>query len=669
MNVRFDRARRVFVGAASLWIAASFLTGCASRQTGIGDVPFTYGAASLQHRTTVAVTNLRDSGSGSLRAAIETVNAGHAGAAITFSVKGIIRLASDLPQIVRRVTIDGTSAPNYAGKPVVEIDANRHGGVVFATGADGSKLLALAIANATGDGVTLDAGSITVNLNYIGLNLRGAASGNRGDGVYIAAGSSNDRIGVNRTGASGELGNVISGNSGSGISLHGSSDDVISANRIGTSVNGKLPIGNGAEGIWITAASTGNEIGGTRFVDSSTGKANNPTGSKGTVPPVFVVPPDGNLISGNAGDGVLIDNGSSDNTLNGNFIGTTQNGDGAIANAGDGVRIVGADSNSLIGCKFVNNPFVYYNVLSGNRGNGLRITNSNNVIVQGNFFGIGANNSTIVANNRDGILINGSSSGTQVGGVIPLGNVAAGNVRNGIEVAGTASGFITFNTFAGLLAFKGAAANGRDGVLITSTGGGQTVRTNVLSGNTKNGLEIGGGAWGVTVGPNIIGLSTKGNSLLPNGHDGVLIDGTAHGNIIGDYYHSVIPQNTFSGNLDYGLAIIDGAHDNQVFNSFVGVDVLGEHALANYHGGVYVGAFAMRNRIGGVSTDPKKPKKNIISGNVGNGVTLAKGSGYSAVIGNWIGLDRTGRPRLPNSGGAIVVQPGSFHNKISGNKT
>ena len=56
-----------------------------------------------------------------------------------------------------------------------------------------------------------------------------------------------------------------------------------------------------------TGRSNGNEIGGTAFVDKSTGQANNPTGNKGTTTPVFVVPPLGNQISGNGGNGVLID--------------------------------------------------------------------------------------------------------------------------------------------------------------------------------------------------------------------------------------------------------------------------------------------------------------------------------------------------------------------------
>jgi parallel beta-helix repeat protein len=474
---------------------------------------------------------------------------------------------------------------------------------------------------------------------------------------------------LNPSGASGAVANVVSGNAGNGISLHGSSGNVIAANRIGTNVSGKIAIPNGANGIWLTAASSDNEIGGTRFVDSATHKANNPTGSKGTTQPVFVVPPDGNLVSGNGANGILIDGGSQNNMLNGNFVGTTQDGDAAIPNHGDGARILSSNDNTLAGCKFVNNPFVYYNVLSGNRGNGLRIRDSNDVIVQGNFFGIGANNSTIVANYHDGILIDGSSQKTQVGGVIPLGNVSAGNIGNGIEVAGTAAGFITFNTFGGLLAFKGAAPNGNDGLLITSTGGSQTVRTNVFSGNIDNGLEIAGNASGVTVGPDIIGLSTKGNSLLPNGGDGVLIGGTAHNNVIGDYYRSVIPQNTFGGNLGYGLAILDGAHDNDVVNNFIGTDVVGAYALPNQQGGIYVGGYAVRNRIGGKTTDPKEPKLNLISGNVGNGVTLGAGSSYTSVIANWIGLNRRGKSALPNTRRPIVVKRGSFNNKIRGNMT
>ena len=48
--------------------------------------------------------------------------------------------------------------------------------------------------------------------------------------------------------------------------------------------------------------------------------------------------------------------------------------------------------------------------------------------------GVGADNASIVANGGDGLLVSGSSRDTQVGGVIPLGNVISGNDGNGIEV-------------------------------------------------------------------------------------------------------------------------------------------------------------------------------------------------------------------------------------------
>jgi parallel beta-helix repeat protein len=611
-------------------------------------------AVTAAFRRAIMVSSLASSGPGTLRSALNAANAGPPGAsaAIRFRVHGTITLFSPLPAVSRPVAIDGTSAPTYrGGAPVVAINCNRLAGLRFLAGSAWSQLLGLAVDNAGGDGVTLNAGHITINRDYIGLNLLGQAAGNRGDGVYASQASSGNLIGVNRSAAAGVVANVISGNRRDGIELYGSSFNTVVSNRIGTDPAGRLALSNGGDGILITRRSDGNQIGGTAFVDHATGQANNPTGSKGTVTPVFVVPPLGNLVSGNSRNGVLIDDGSRNNVLNGNFIGTARGGDAPVPNLGNGVWIDRADNNQLIGCKFVNNPFVYYNVISGNRRNGLRITNANNSVVQGNFFGIGANNTTTVANRLDGILVDGSSANTQVGGVIPLGNVSAGNGRNGIEVAGRARGFVTFNTFGGLLAFKGAAPNGNDGLLITSTGGDNLARTNVMSGNRRNGIELGGHASGVTIDPDIAGLATDGTSPLPNGGDGVLIDGRAHGNIIGGTLRSVIAQNTFSGNHGYGLVITGRAHGNRVIDSYVGTGILGRTALGNGRGGVLVAGTAYRNSIGAFGS---KPPSDLISGNRGNGVTLLRFTRFNRVVNNFIGLDVTGRRGIPNAGGPVL---------------
>jgi hypothetical protein len=591
-------------------------------------------------------------------------------------VNGTITLASSLPPISEKVKLDATTAPTYAGTaPVVEVNANQNGGLIFATGSAGSQLLGLAVDNASGNGVTLNAGSITLNGNYIGLNLAGAASGNAGDGVYVSSTSSNNVIGLNASGASGVVANVISGNAGNGLSLHGSSGNVVAANRIGTNAAGAAAIGNAGNGIWVTAGSNYNEIGGTAFVDAATGATNNPTGNKGTVTPVFVVPPLGNLVSGNGQAGILIDTNSQSNALNGNFIGTTANGDAALGNATDGVWINGAPNNALVGCQFFNNPFVYYNVVDGNGANGLHITSASQTTVQGNFFGISANNATAVKNVGDGILVDGSSSSTLVGGVIPLGNVAAGNGLNGIEVTGTSSGFVSFNTFAGLQAFGAAVPNGNDGILVSATGGNQTLQTNVVSGNLNNGIELAGSASGVTIEPNMVGVNTIGMAALPNGNDGILIGGTAHGNVIGGYTLSVIPQNTISGNAGYGIAIIGQAYGNQIINSFIGTNVAGEAAVAapsyqgNKLGGVYIGGSSTNDLIGGPGTNPSQPQRNVISGNSGNGVTLAAGTSFIQVVGNLVGVDRTDTNLLSNLGVAIYVDPASTSDTVTGNVT
>jgi hypothetical protein len=636
------------------------------------------------------VSNLNDSGAGSLRAAITAANASGTPAVINFSVNGTITLASALPAVSNTVAIDATSAPSYVngGPPVVALNFNGNAGLVFATGSANSALLGVAVDNANGNGVTLNDGSITLNNDYIGLNLAGAAAGNSGDGVYVSATSSNNRIGLNptsslgTTAAAGVVANVISGNGGNGISFHGSTGNVVVANRIGTDPTGTTAIANGGNGIWITDGSNNNVIGGSAYIDSTTGVANNPTGSEGNGTPTFVAPPLGNLISGNGQTGVLIDTGSQANVLSGNFIGTTAAGNSALGNALDGVWINGANGNSLIGTTLLNppgspnpgtlntTPFNFYNVLSGNGGNGLQVTNSDNVTVQANFLGAAANNAGVVPNKLNGILVDGSSQDTTVGGVIPLGNVASGNLLNGIDVADTASGFVSFNTFGGGLAFGSAAPNGNDGLLITSddsSGAGPNVaQTNVFSGNTNNGIELAGNATGADLEPNIVGLTTGGDAPLPNGGDGLLITGTAHDNTIGGPVtlppgNSIIPNQAFSGNDGYGIAIVGQAYDNLIEpENFVGTGVSGigppvNPLLGNGAGGILIGGTANNNTIGGVQGSPDLigATSNLIDGNSGNGITVLPGASNNSIVGNTIGLDQLGVP-LRNTGSPIV---------------
>ena len=131
-----------------------------------------------------------------------------------------------------------------------------------------------------GNGITLNASSITLNNNYVGVGLNGAQLANSGDGVYVAATSSGNNIGYNPD-ALGVVSNVISGNGGNGISLHGSLTNTIVSNRIGTSVDGTTAMGNGGNGIWVTDRSNGNTIGGDAIGVNAEGQPNDPTNDKG----------------------------------------------------------------------------------------------------------------------------------------------------------------------------------------------------------------------------------------------------------------------------------------------------------------------------------------------------------------------------------------------------
>ena len=153
--------------------------------------------------------------------------------------------------------------------------------------------------------------------NYIGTNASGtAAIPNTGEGVLIDGGASGNTIG----GAS----NVISGNAGDGVEISGAgtSGNLVDSNFIGTDATGTFAIGDGNDGVEIDSGASGNIVGGT-------------------------TPEATNLISGNA-NGVEI-NDSSLNLVQGNMIGTDTTGTLAIGNTGAGVLVDAGSSANTIG--------------------------------------------------------------------------------------------------------------------------------------------------------------------------------------------------------------------------------------------------------------------------------------------------------------------------------
>ena len=597
--------------------------------------------------TEFRVSNLNDSGSGSLRSAILQANAHGTPSAITFSINGVITLRSSLPPITANIRIDGTTATGY-DPPTLGINANGYGSFVYNTGSSGSALLGLAIYGAAGNGVTLNAGGITLDGNFIGITTTQQAAPNSGDGIYIASTSTGNNIGTTpSTSTSFSVANVISGNALNGIEISGSSSNTIVSNRIGTNYAGTAAIANQQNGILITAAAKSNTIGGTAIgTDAANGLPSNITGSNGTSKnPLgstygYAVPPQGNQISGNVQNGVLVNQLSSMTTFEGNFVGTDATGNQKLGNGNDGIWINNALDTTLQGCLTTQNPFVYLNVLSGNGKNGLELTDALRVNVWANFFGLPANNGVTsgagitsnynttynVGNGNDGVLLNGNTSSVMMGGEIPMGNGVGYNQGNGVEVAGTTFNFTTFNTFSGITAFGPAAPNQKDGVLITSTGGDPSrpdiIRTSIISGNVGNGIELNGGANNVLIDPNIIGMNSNGSTSAPafgtigfgNLGDGILVSGNAHDNQIGGTLCSVVLQNVVSGNQGWGIDLTGSSTRTTVENTYIGTNLLGTSGT-NTHASPPVIA---SNGLGGLLIDTGSSNNTIGVNSVGN---------------------------------------------------
>ena len=449
-----------------------------------------------------------------------------------------------------------------------------------------------------------------------------------------------------------QLSNVISGNGGNGINVLKSSFNTVAMNYIGTNAAGTADLGNALNGIQLTKSSSGNLIGG-----EATG-GNDPTGN------VFVRPPQGNLISGNNQNGVLINAKSSSNQLSGNFIGTTASGNVALGNSLDGVLIEKADGNTLLGCTFEQDPFVFYNVLSGNGGNGLRVNNSNDTTIQANFVGMGANNDTAVGNGLNGVVIEGNSTRTTMGGPIPLGNVVAANTLNGLVVQDKASEFVTYNTFCGLAAFSDdpSFGNGQDGMHITSTGANILIRTNVITRNGDDGIEVSGKAKGVRIAGNIIGLNTDGVLPMGNADNGIEIGGNAQDIVVGGPQptFNIIPENAISHNGGNGVAIIGSAKNNLVNHSYIGTDIFGHGQHGNGQAGVLIDSGTSGNIVG--TSDPVMP--TLISNNASHGIVL-RGTHNNVIRSTTIGTEINGTTAAGNGGSGVFITEGSYDNVIA----
>ena len=254
-----------------------------------------------------------------------------------------------------------------------------------------------------------------------------------------------------------------------------STGNIVLGNLIGSDITGTLAVPNGY-GIFFAQAG-GDTVGGT---------------ASGA----------GNVISGNASDGIYLGRaGSTGIVIEGNLIGTDVGGTKSLPNDIGVLVNLGAHNNTIGGTTSGAG-----NVISGNTADGVEISDGN----------------------TSGNLVSGNEIGADLTGTIAISN------GTGVEIDTGATG----NTIGGTAAGSANIISGNDGSSFST------------------GVEItGGGTSGNLVAGNMIGTDSTGTAALPN-TNGVSIEGGASGNTIGGTVAGA--GNTIAFNTGDAVEVVTG---------------------------------------------------------------------------------------------------------------
>ena len=577
--------------------------------------------------------------------------------------------------------------------------------------------------------------------NFIGTNASGANLGNTVDGVLIENSASNNTIGGANTigfnsagiAMANVSGNVVQGNfigtnangdplgNGDGVDVLSASNNTIGGaaneantigfNKYGIDITGSGAIGNVVQGNFIgtnaSGADRGNTIDGVRIENSA---SNNTIGGA-------------NIIGFNPTAGILIGligSGATGNVVLGNFIGT--NTSGANLGNGDGVLIENSASNNTIGgtntIAFNSGPGVQVsgptakgnsilsNSIYSNAGGGIVLTGGANnnqaaptltaalspgsTLVEGTL-AVAAGASYLVQyfyNNppsNQGKTLFGSQivSPSPAATTVNLSFSTAAAVPPGATVTATATNQATGDTseFSNAVVVVSPFVVSPFVVTNTNDSGIGSLRQAILNADREAGHTISfaiPGAGVHTISP---------LSALPTITDPVIIDGYtqpgASPNTLAVGNNAVLLVELNGANagigvtgltIDAGSSTVRGlvinrfggagiqvdSNQNLIEGNFLGTDPTGTVSRGNTLDGIISLNDASNNRIIG----------NVVSGNGINqdaaGINLESNDRNNIIAGNEIGTNAAGNAMLGNSLHGIFLGNGSSNNTIGG---
>ena len=384
----------------------------------------------------------------------------------------------------------------------------------------------------------------------------------------------------------------------------------------------------------------------------------------------------GLIINGFAINGILLKT-KGGNRIEACFIGTDATGtkakpNGTFSSDASGAIKIEDSANNVIGGTDPRNR----NLISGNMTRGIVISGAGSTgnQVQGNLIGTDVTGVLPLGNSYQGVLIthnyqqpNTAANHNLIGGFSASArNIIANNGlnkgRSGVTIVNGSDNKVLSN-WIGINILGDSFGNALAGVTVENapnTQIGEGTAGNVISGNLEGGVLIyGAGAVGSKVEGNLIGTDPTGMLDRGNLKFGVQVSaGPAYNGVnLGPATDITIggvgnAKNTISGNDEDGIVIANGPTRTNIFGNYIGTTSNGLSALKNNGAGIVI-FNSSENTVGGGSGQ----SVNIISGNGGAGIiiqgTLSTGN---KIQGNDIGTDINLKPLGNGSQGIQVIE-------------
>lgn len=271
-----------------------------------------HAGATVYDVNSLATTNTGIGNSGTLYYCITKANQSTGPHTINFSIAGTIAISTSgsvLPVLTKQIIINATTAPGYAGIPVILLEGNGN----------------------YGNGLEITAGACEI----YGLEIASFS----GRGIYIHGSTAGDF----KIGAAGK-GNVIRDNNYYGITVDAADNGVIAYNKVGTDASGSNCAGNGYDGLDFQNAADYNQV---LFNHISCNGYNGIQigGSSYNIIKSNIIGPLNNDCQGNLYRGVDIEDGSNYNQVGGNDPSEFNK---IAGNLYWGIEVKNSSSNNLI---------------------------------------------------------------------------------------------------------------------------------------------------------------------------------------------------------------------------------------------------------------------------------------------------------------------------------